>query len=102
MSERKGTAGRLGTLSTGLVIGAVEVLVAASFEGLVFSGLLKRYIADGIGLYVTAAAITLALLGWRAGSRGVVGSLQAATPAILTVLATPVALNAFGSGARDS
>jgi SulP family sulfate permease len=83
------------------VIGAVEVVMAASFAGLVFSGLLKRYIADGVGLYVTAAAIALALLAWRAGSRGVVGSLQAATPAILTVLATPVALNAFGSGARD-
>ena len=101
MSERQDTAGRLRTLSIGLVIGAVEVVVAASFAGLVFSGLLKRYIADGVGLYVTAAAITLALLAWRAGSRGVVGSLQAATPAILTVLATPVALNAFGSGARD-
>ena len=101
MSERQGTAGRLRTISIGLVIGAVEVVVAASFAGLVFSGLLKRYIADGVGLYVTAAAITLALLAWRAGSRGVVGSLQAETPAILTVLATPVALNAFGSGARD-
>jgi SulP family sulfate permease len=101
VSERQGSAGRLRTLSTGLVIGAVEVLGAASFAGLVFSGLLKRYIADGVALYVTAAAITLALLAWRAGSRGVVGSLQASTPAILTVLATPVALNAFGSGARD-
>jgi SulP family sulfate permease len=101
VSERHGTAGRLRTLSIGLVIGAVEVAVAASFAGLVFSGLLKRYVADGVGLYVTAAAITLALLAWRAGSRGVVGSLQAETPAILTVLATPVALNAFGSGARD-
>ena len=101
MSERQDTAGMLRTLSIGLVIGAVEVVVAASFAGLVFSGLLKRYIADGVGLYVTAAAITLALLAWRAGSRGVVGSLQAETPAILTVLATPVALNAFGSGARD-
>jgi sulfate permease, SulP family len=101
VSEGQGTAGRLRTLSIGLVIGAVEVVVAASFAGLVFSGLLKRYVADGVGLYVTAAAITLALLAWRAGSRGVVGSLQAETPAILTVLATPVALNAFGSGARD-
>ncbi|HYZ14135.1 MAG TPA: SulP family inorganic anion transporter, partial [Actinomycetota bacterium] len=101
MSELQGTGGRLRTLSIGLVIGAVEVVVAASFAGLVFSGLLKRYIADGVGLYVTAAAIALALLAWRAGTRGVVGSLQAATPAILTVLATPVALNAFGSGARD-
>ena len=101
MSERQSTGVMLRTLSIGLVIGAVEVVVAASFAGLVFSGLLKRYVADGVGLYVTAAAITLALLAWRAGSRGVVGSLQAETPAILTVLATPVALNAFGSGARD-
>jgi sulfate permease, SulP family len=100
MTEQQGSAG-LRTLSTGVVIGAVEVIVAASLAALVFSGLLKRYVSDGIGLYVAAAAITLALLAWRGGARGVVGSLQATTPAVLAVLATPVALSAFGSGARD-
>jgi sulfate permease, SulP family len=101
MTEQQGSAGSLRTLSTGVVIGAVEVVVAASLAALVFSGLLKRYVSDGIGLYVAAAAITLALLAWRGGARGVVGSLQATTPAVLAVLATPVALSAFGSGARD-
>ena len=89
------------TLSTGFVIGAVEVVVASSFAGLVFSGLLKRYVADGIGLYLAAASITLALMAWRAGTHAVVGSLQPVTPAVLAILATPVALNAFGSGAGD-
>jgi SulP family sulfate permease len=63
--------------------------------------LLKRYASDGIALYLAAAAVTLAVLAWRAGPRGVVGSLQEVTPAVLAVLATPVALDAFGSSARD-
>jgi SulP family sulfate permease len=83
------------------VIGALEVVVAASFAGLVFSGLLKRYVSDGIALYLAAATIALAFLAWRGGAKGVVGSLQPPTPAVLAALATPVALHAFGSGGPD-
>jgi SulP family sulfate permease len=101
VSARRRTAGWLGALAAGLVIGTVEVVAAASFAGLVFSGLLKRYVADGIALYLAAAAATFVFLAWRAGARGVVGGLQAATPAVMAVLVTPVALAAFGSGSRD-
>jgi sulfate permease, SulP family len=101
VSERERAPGRVGAVAAGLVIGAVEVVVAAAFAALVFGGLLKRYVPDGIALYLAAASIALAVVAWRAGARGVVGNLHAATPAILSVLATPVALNAFGSGGRD-
>ncbi len=86
---------------TGLVIGTLEIVAAASFAGLVFTGLLRRDLSDGIALYVAAAAIVLAFLAWRGGARGVVGGLPGATPAVLAVLAIPVALSAFGSGARN-
>ncbi len=58
------------------VIGAVEAVLAISFGALVFGGYLDYFLEDGIGLYLGAAAITLAFVAWRAGSRGVVGSVQ--------------------------
>ena len=51
----------------------------------------------GSGPNGLAAAITLAMLAWRGGRRGVVGSVQDASAAVLAVVATTTALDAFGS-----
>lgn len=87
----------LASLAGGLVIGAVEVVLAISFAALVYGGYLSYYLSQGIGLYLVAAAVTLAILAWRAGQRGVVGSVQDAAAAVLAVVATTTALDAFGS-----
>jgi SulP family sulfate permease len=69
-----------------------------SFAALVFGGgYLADFIADGISLYLGAAALTLAILAWRSGSRGVVGGLQPAAAAVLAVVAATTAVTAFGS-----
>ena len=62
-----------------------------------FGGYLSYFLSQGIGLYLVAAAVTLAILAWRAGARGVVGSVQDAAAAVLAVVATTTALDAFGS-----
>ena len=100
MSEQRRSERVLATLAAGLVIGAVEVVLAISFAALVFGGLLAKHLADGIGLYLVAGALTLGLLAWFAGSRGVVGSVQDATAAVLAVVATTTALAAFGGPDR--
>ncbi|MGZ8662926.1 MAG: SulP family inorganic anion transporter [Actinomycetota bacterium] len=87
----------LAALAGGVVIGAVEVVLAISFAALVFGGYLSYFLSQGIGLYLVAAAVTLAILAWRAGTRGVVGSVQDAAAAVLAVVATTTALDAFGS-----
>jgi SulP family sulfate permease len=92
----------LATLTAGAVIGLVEVVLAVSFAALVYGGYLGQYLADGIGLYLVAAALTLAIMAWRAGSRGVVGSVQDAAAAVLAVLATSAALDAFGGPSSPS
>ena len=67
----------LGTVIAGIVIGAVEVVFAVSFAALVFGGYFEFYfLDDGVGLYLGAAALTLAFMAWRTGSRGIVGGLQ--------------------------
>jgi SulP family sulfate permease len=97
VSEVRRSVGLLPTLAAGAVIGAIEAVLAISFAALVFGGYLASFLADGIGLYLTAAALTLAILAWRAGARGVVGSVQDAAAAVLAIVATNTALDAFGS-----
>ncbi len=87
-----------GTVVVGLVIGAVEVVFAVSFAALVFAGYLEFYfLDDGVGLYLGAAALTLAFMAWRAGRRGVVGGLQGTGAAMMAVVSASVVVHGAGS-----
>ena len=100
MSDQRGSQRLLASVTAGVVIGVVEVVLAISFAALVFGGYLAYFLAEGIGLYLVAAGLTLAILAWKAGTRGVVGSVQGAVVAVLAVVATTTALDAFGSPQR--
>ena len=86
----------MATITGGAVIGVVEVVLAVSFAALVYSGYLAQYLPDGIGLYLVAASLTLGILAWRAGARGVVGTVQDAATAVLALVATNAALHTVG------
>jgi SulP family sulfate permease len=81
-------------IAGGVIIGAVETVLAVAFAALVFGGLLGQNLPDGIGLYLAAAALTLATFAWRAGRRGVVGSVQDAAAAVLAGAAAAAAARA--------
>jgi SulP family sulfate permease len=85
--ERRRGASWFRVTAAGLIIGAVESVLAMAFAALVFGGLLAGRMPDGIGLYMGAAALTLAFMAWRAGHRGIVGSVQDAPAAILGAIA---------------
>jgi sulfate permease, SulP family len=97
VSEGLRTGKVLATITAGAVIGIVEVVLAVSFAALVYGGYLAQFLPDGIGLYLVAASLTLGILAWRAGTRGVVGTVQDASTAVLAIVATNAALAAFGS-----
>jgi len=87
-----------GTVLAGIVIGAVEVVFAVSFAALVFAGYLEFYfLDDGVGLYLGAAALTLAFMAWRAGRRGVVGGLQGTGAVMMAVVSASVVVHGAGS-----
>jgi SulP family sulfate permease len=89
------------TIVAGGIIGAVAAVLAISLAALVFGGgRVADFIADGISLYLGAAALTLAILAWRGGSRGVVGGLQPAVAAVLALVTATIAVTAFGSVER--
>jgi sulfate permease, SulP family len=94
----KGHTGRwLAWITIGLIIGAVEAIFAMAFAALVFGGRVEDFIAEGISLYLGAAALTLGILAWLAGPRGVVGGLQPATAVVLATVGATVAVTAYGS-----
>jgi SulP family sulfate permease len=91
----------MASVIAGAAIGVVEVVLAIAFAALVFGGYLAQFLADGIALYLVAAVLTLAILAWTAGTRGVLGSVQDATAAVLAVVATTTALATFGGPERS-
>ena len=66
-----------------------------------FGGYLYNYLADGIGLYLVAGALTLAIVAWRAGSRGPVGSIQDAAAPVLALIALRTAVDTHGGPDRS-
>ena len=89
--------GPLVVIAAGAVIGVVEIVLAISFAALIYGGYLGQFLPQGIGLTLAGASITMAILAWRGGRRGVVGSVQDAAAAVLGVVATRAALDATGS-----
>jgi SulP family sulfate permease len=100
VSERRRSKGSLAAAAVGVVVGMVEAVLAISFAALVFGGSLAVNLADGIGLYLGAAALVLGILAWLAGDRGVVGSVQGSAAAVLAIVAAGAALSAFGGPDR--
>jgi SulP family sulfate permease len=101
VSEEGRSASTVVVVVGGLVIGAVETILACALAALVFAGYLGDFIVRGVNLYLAAAAVTLAFLAWRAGTRGVVGSLQEATAVVLALVAVNVAVTAYGGPERS-
>jgi sulfate permease, SulP family len=88
----------VGTVVAGIVIGAVEVVFAVAFASLVFAGYFEFYfLDDGVGLYLGAAALTLAFMAWRAGSRGIVGGLQGTGAAMMAIVSASAVVHGAGS-----
>jgi SulP family sulfate permease len=77
-----------------VILGAVETVLAVAFAAFVFGGLLADKLDEGLGLYLAAAGLTLALFAWRGGARGVIGSVQDAATAVIALVAAAAATKA--------
>ena len=100
MTEQRGSGRVLASLTAGIVIGIVEIVLASSFAALIFGGALSVHLADGVGLYLVGAALILGILAWTSGRRGVVGSVQDGPAVILAVVAASLATRVSGDPER--
>jgi sulfate permease, SulP family len=83
-------------IAAGVIVGVIEVVLASSFAALIVGGAVPGRLADGVGLFLAAATLVMAVVAWRSGGRGVVGSLQDGPAAVLAVVAAAAAAAASG------
>ena len=77
-------------VTAGIVIGILEVVLAASFTALIFFGDAAIHLPIALGLNLFAAVVMLSAVGIGSSLPGVVGSLQDTTAAILALSAASI------------
>jgi SulP family sulfate permease len=78
------------TLTAGIIIGILEVVLATSFAALVFFGDAAIHLPSVIGLNLFAGIAVLTILAVRSSLPGVVGSVQDTTAAILALISASI------------
>ena len=78
------------SLTSGLVVGLIEIIVAISLAALIFAGELSDFVANGIGLALLSAIITSIAVALFSSLPGMVGGNQEAPAAILAVIAAAI------------
>jgi SulP family sulfate permease len=87
-------------LTSGLLMGITEAIIALSLGSLIFSGELAAYLPYGIGMALVTAA--LMMIGTSLASRvpGVIGSTQDTSTVILAVIAAALASSLSAAGGQ--
>lgn len=78
-------------LLVGLVLGIMEIVIAASFAALVFPGSLAVHLPRAMGLTLFAVAILMIVVALRSSVPGAIASVQDSAAAILGVAAAGIA-----------
>ncbi|MBT8213115.1 MAG: hypothetical protein KJN71_08210, partial [Acidimicrobiia bacterium] len=71
------------SIPAGIAIGVVEVMLAASIAGLLFSEVGGDALSRGVGFAALGAGVAMAVIGWRSGTTSVLGGLQASIAAVV-------------------
>lgn len=77
-------------LTSGLVVGLVEVIIAISFATLIFAGELSSFLPNGIGFALIGAIITGVVVALMTSLPGTVSGIQDAPAAILAVMSAAI------------
>ncbi len=80
----------LPSLTSGLVVGLLEVILAISYAALIFSGDLAQFVSSGIGLTLFGITITSVVVALMVSIPGIVAVNQNAPAAIVAVVAIAI------------
>lgn len=87
-------------LTSGVLMGIVEIIVALSLGSLVFSGSLAVYLPYGIGMALVTAAVMMIATSLTSLVPGVIGSAQDTSTVILAVIAAGLVGTLSSAGAE--
>lgn len=83
----------LPSITAGLLIGVMEVVVAISFAALIFSDELGPFVSNGIGLALFGSTVTSILVALMTSLPGIVSMIQDAPTAIAAVVAGSIVVS---------
>jgi SulP family sulfate permease len=79
------------TVTFGVVLGVLEIVLAISLAALIFGGRLSAHLEAGIGLGLLSAVVTMVVVAFRSSLPSAVGSVQDSTAAVLALIAAGIA-----------
>jgi SulP family sulfate permease len=79
------------TLTFGLVLGALQVVLAISLAALIFGGPLSAHLEAGIGLGLLSAVVVSVVVAFRSSLPSAIGTVQDSTAAVLALIAAGIA-----------
>jgi SulP family sulfate permease len=82
----------------GLVLGALEVVLAISLAAPIFGGRLSAHLEAGIGLALLSAVVVTVVVAFRSSLPGAMGSVQDSTAAVLALTAAGIAAEVPATG----
>ena len=85
-------------VTTGLVIGVLQVFLAVAYAALIFSGDLAEHLPRGIGLALLGTTLTGLVIAAFASLPGTIGGSQNVPVAIMAVMASTIATGLPGGG----
>jgi SulP family sulfate permease len=88
-------------LTSGLLMGITEIIVALSLGSLIFSGQLAAYLPYGIGMALVTAAVMMIGTALFSLVPGVIGSTQDSSSVILAVIAAALVGTLSAAGVED-
>lgn len=80
----------LPSLTAGIIVGLLEIVLALSFAALIFAGPLAGYVANGVGLALMAAAVSGLVVALLTTLPGTVSGNQDAPAAVMAVMSAGV------------
>jgi SulP family sulfate permease len=80
-------------ITSGLVIGSLEVIIAISFTALIYAGELSRYVGVGIAFALIGAIITGVVVALVTSLPGTISGIQDAPAAILAAMAAAIVVS---------
>lgn len=90
-------------VTTGLVLGVLEVTVAISFAALIFGGELSQFVSSGVGFMLFSAIVICLLVAMLSSVSGALGGIQDAPAAVLSVISAGIVVSMpAGAGAEET
>ncbi len=88
-------------VTSGLVLGVIEVIITVSFGALIFSGELAPFVSNGVGYALYSSVIIMLVVALFGSLKGTIASTQDSSSAVLALVAASIAGSMAASATQE-